>query len=205
MAAEQTSRTPLTSGDMPADAPAATRDLGALFDPRSIAVVGASSDASKWGGDMAARLARNEKRRAVYFVNRKGGTICDRSAYLSLRELPEAPEMVMLAVPAAVFEATLDKALAVGAKVLVAIFAGLGEADDEGRQREERAVKRIRQAGAMMIGPNCMGVADTGAAFQGVAYLDIPAGNSASSPRVAPWGRSSRCTPGTSASASHGM
>lgn len=97
---------------VPVAAHGAPRDLTALFDPRSIAVVGASADASKWGGDIAARLVRNEKRRAVYFVNRKGGVIHGRRAYPSLSELPDAPEMVMLAMPAAAFEGTLDEALA---------------------------------------------------------------------------------------------
>ncbi len=139
-------------------------------------MVGASADASKWGGDIAARLVRNEKRRPVYFVNSKGGTIQGRRAYVSLSELPEEPEMVMLAIPAKAFEATLDEALALGAKALVAIFAGLGEANEEGKAREAAAVKQIHGRGALMIGPNCMGVADTSVAFQGVAYLDIPAG-----------------------------
>lgn len=98
---------------VPVAAHGAPRDLTALFDPRSIAVVGASADASKWGGDIAARLVRNEKRRAVYFVNRKGGVIHGRRAYPSLSELPDAPEMVMLAMPAAAFEGTLDEALVI--------------------------------------------------------------------------------------------
>lgn len=153
------------------------RDLRPLFDPRSIAVVGASADVSKWGGDIACRLACNETRRTVYLVNRKGGEILGRPAYRSLSELPEAPEMVMLSMPAVAFEETLDEALAMGARALVAIFAGLGETGPAGREREREAARRIRAAGALMIGPNCMGAADTTVGFQGVAYLDVPAGH----------------------------
>ena len=160
-----------------ATANGAHRDLTPLFDPRSIAVVGASADATKWGGDIAARLVRNEKRRDIYLVNRKGGVICGRRAYRSLSELPSAPDMVMLAVPAAAFEATLEEALGLGTRAFVAVFAGLGEAGAEGKAREVAAVQRIREAGALMIGPNCMGAADTSVAFQGVANLDIPVGS----------------------------
>ena len=153
------------------------RDLRALWDPRSIALVGASSDGTKWGGEMALRFARTEKRRPLYFVNRKGGTICGRPAYPSLSDLPETPEMVYLSMPAAAFEATLDEALGLGVKAFVAIVAGLGETGAEGKERERLAAQKIRAAGALMIGPNCMGVADTTTAFQGVASLDIPSGN----------------------------
>ncbi|MBN2204450.1 MAG: CoA-binding protein, partial [Thermoleophilia bacterium] len=152
------------------------RDLTPLFDPRSIAVVGASSDASKWGGDVAARLARGGDRRRLFFVNHRGGLVQGRESYRSLRELPEAPDMVILAVPAQAFEAALDDGLAVGARAFVGILAGLGETGAGGKARERAAVARLRAAGAVMIGPNCMGVADTASGLQAVAYLDVPAG-----------------------------
>ncbi|MEE4276274.1 MAG: CoA-binding protein, partial [Thermoleophilia bacterium] len=152
------------------------RDLTPLFDPRSIAVVGASSDASKWGGDVAARLARGHDRRRLFFVNHRGGPVQGRESYRSLRELPEAPDMVILAVPAQAFEAALDDGLAVGARAFVGILAGLGETGAGGKARERAAVARLRAAGAVMIGPNCMGVADTASGLQAVAYLDLPAG-----------------------------
>jgi acyl-CoA synthetase (NDP forming) len=156
---------------------AARRDLTALFDPASIALVGASADESKWGGDLAARLLRAERRRPVYLVNRRGGSMHGRVAYPRLSDLPEAPEMVILAMPATALEATLDEALALGSKAFVAIFAGLGETGGEGAERERAAVARLRAAGALLIGPNCMGLADHSTGLQAVAYLDVPAGH----------------------------
>ena len=76
------------------------RDLTPLFEPRSVAVVGASDDLSKWGGDVGARLLRGEHRRSVYLVNGRGGEVLGRPAYVSLRDLPEGPELVILAMPA---------------------------------------------------------------------------------------------------------
>ena len=153
------------------------RDLRALFDPRSVAVVGASADASKWGGDMAARLLRGARGRRVYLVNRRGGEVLGQTAYPSLRDLPEVPELVVIATPASAFEALVDEALALGVKAFIGLFAGLGESGPDGRRRERTVVARLRAHGAVLLGPNCMGLTDHGAGFQAVVYLDVPPGD----------------------------
>jgi len=142
-----------------------------------VAVVGASADTSKWGGDVAARLARAATGRPVHFVNRRGGEMHGRPVYRSLTEIPEVPELAVVATPAAAFDGVLDEALGIGVKAFVGIFAGLGESGPEGRARERDAVRRIRAAGAMLLGPNCMGLADHSTGFEAVAYLDIPRGD----------------------------
>lgn len=149
------------------------RDLTPLFEPRSVAIVGASGDRSKWGGDVGARLLRGEHRRRVYLVNGRGGEIFERPAYASLRDLPEAPELVILAMPAKLLESVVDDCVAVGVKAVVAVTAMLGEMGAEGKARERAAVARLRAAGAMLVGPNCLGVADTTSELYAVAYLDV--------------------------------
>lgn len=156
--------------------PAIPDRLEALFDPASIAVVGASADASKWGGDIAARLTAHERRRPVYLVNPRGGVMHGTTAYRSLLDLPDAPALVILAMPAQGLETALADALTMGARAFVAVFAGLGETGAEGKQREVAAVRQVRAEGAVMLGPNCMGLADTATGLQAVAYLDVPAG-----------------------------
>ena len=152
------------------------RDLGPLFDPRSIAVVGASEDASKWGGDLAARLLRSPAGRSIHLVNRKGGTVQGSRACSSLREIHSPVDLVFLAMPAAGFEDAVDDALGVGARAIVVVTAGLGELGGEGRERQRAAVERVRAAGGLLVGPNCPGVADTTTGLQAVALLDIPPG-----------------------------
>ncbi len=88
-------------------------------------------------------------------------------AYRSLEELPEPPELVVLAVPASAFEETVEGSLAAGARAIVAITAGLGESSTEGSRREQAVVERVRAAGAVLVGPNCMGL------YDGRAELDL--------------------------------
>jgi acyl-CoA synthetase (NDP forming) len=139
-----------------------SRDLRPLFNPRSVAILGASNDPAKWGNRLALGALRGEKHRSVYLVNRNGGEILDRPAYPSLSDLPEAPELVVLSVPAEGFEEAVEASLAAGAKALVGITTGLGETGADGRAREAAIVERVRAAGAVLLGPNCLGIFDAG-------------------------------------------
>lgn len=136
------------------------RDLTALFDPGSVAVVGASDDPSKWGHAIARQALRGGDRRPVHLVNQRGGTVLGQPAARSLAELGGPVDLAVLAVPAAGFEIAVDDALAGGAKAIVGITAGLGETGPVGLARQEAITARIRDAGAVLVGPNCRGMVD---------------------------------------------
>ena len=152
------------------------RDLQPLFDPRSVAILGASNDPAKWGNWLARGAMRGAHRRPVYLVNRNGGEVLGERAYASVGDLPEAPELVVIAVPAAAFEQAVDDALAAGARALVGITSGLGESGGDAGDRERALVERVRAAGAMMLGPNCLGVFDASSDL-GLASNEFPAGS----------------------------
>ena len=152
-----------------------TRDLRALFDPRSVAVVGASNTPGKWGHWLGHGALLGEDRRTVYLVNRNGGEVLGRAAFRSLSELPEPPELVVITVPASGFEDAVEEAVAAGAKALVVISAGLGEGGEEGRARERAAVERVREAGAVLVGPNCLGIFDAEANLH-LSSNSVPSG-----------------------------
>ena len=153
----------------------AARDLGALFEPRSVAVVGVSSDESKWGYWFARDALKGAHRRQVFLVGRSGGELFGQTVYRSLADLPGAPELVILSVPASGLEQAVDESLAAGARALVAIAAGLGEQGAEGLAREAAIVERVRAAGAVLVGPNCLGVFDAGAELD-LASNPLPGG-----------------------------
>ncbi|MFJ5985399.1 acetate--CoA ligase family protein [Lentzea sp. NPDC092896] len=119
-------------------------------DPASVAVVGASDDPAKWGHWLARGALVGHDRRAVHLVNHGGGAVLGQPTVRSLSELAEAPELVVLAVPAAHVPAVVDEALAVGVRGFVGITSGI----------DDRVISRIRDAGARLLGPNCLGVFD---------------------------------------------
>jgi acetate---CoA ligase (ADP-forming) len=150
------------------------RDLRALFDPRSIAVLGATDTPGKWGFWLAQNALRSKDRRSVYLVNRSGREMFGERAYRSLRDVPGA-ELVVVSVGAEAFEEAIDDSLAVGAKAIVAITAGLGELGGERLELERRVVERVRAAGAVLVGPNCLGIADTSTGVN-LAFGEFAAG-----------------------------
>jgi acyl-CoA synthetase (NDP forming) len=137
------------------------RDLTPLFDPRSLAILGASATPSKWGYWLARSALKGVTRRSVFLVNRGGKDILGQHSYTSLAEVPRPVDLVVISVGAAGFEQAVDDALAAGARAIVAITAGLGETGRDGLAIERAVTEKVRAAGALLVGPNCLGVADT--------------------------------------------
>jgi acetate---CoA ligase (ADP-forming) len=152
-----------------------SRDLTPLFEPQTLAIVGVSSDPGKWGYWFARDAALGAHRRRVYLVGRNGGEVHGLPVHRSLGELPEAPELVVLSVPADGLEEAVDDSLAAGARALVAIAAGFAELGEEGAERERALVERVRAAGAALVGPNCLGLFDGATELQ-LASTPLPAG-----------------------------
>ena len=155
-------------------ADALARPVEALFAPRSVAVLGASDDARKWGNWLARGALRGAHRRPAYLVNRRAGTVLGQTAFPSLSELPGPADLVVIAVPASSFEAAVDDALAAGARAIVAITAG-GLESPEAVAAQASLAARVRAAGAVLLGPNCLGVMDAGEQLE-LATADLPAG-----------------------------
>jgi len=148
------------------------RDLTPLFEPASVAVVGASDDPVKWGNWLARRALRGASRRAVYLVNRRGGVVMGTHSHRSLAELPETPELVVLAVPPAALESAMDEAIAAGTRAVVVITAD----GDAGGARDVALATRAREAGVILLGPNCLGIFDAAAELELVPN-DLPRGS----------------------------
>ena len=151
-----------------------TRDsLRALFDPRSVAVVGASENPAKWGYWLARGALAGTGRRQVYLVNRRGTALLGAPSWPSLADLPDAPELVVVATPPGEVRREVERGLTVGARCFVVITAGVGQ---PASQRDELELAGlVTSGGARLLGPNCMGVVDHGAELQ-LCWGTVPAG-----------------------------
>ncbi|MBW8716579.1 MAG: acetate--CoA ligase family protein [Variovorax paradoxus] len=131
--------------------------LDALFKPRSIAIFGASDDVTKIGGRPLQFLQKYGYAGGIYPINRKGGLVQSLQAYASVAELPEVPELAVIAVPpAGVLDAVQDCAQR-GVKAAVILSAGFSEMGEEGSRLQARIGEVARASGMRIVGPNCLG------------------------------------------------
>ncbi|MET3809933.1 acetate--CoA ligase family protein [Arthrobacter sp. UYEF3] len=151
-----------------------TGNLQALFNPNAVAIIGASDDTRKYGNWIAVQALKGGI--PVHLVNRSKPTVLGRPAVPSVTSIGSPVELAVIAVPAAGFEDAVDDALAGGAKAIVGISAGLGEAGGEGLLLQERITAKIRAAGARFLGPNCLGVLDHSSSLM-LASNEFPVGN----------------------------
>ncbi|RIX84166.1 acetate--CoA ligase family protein [Acidovorax cavernicola] len=134
-----------------------TESLSALFAPRSIAVVGASSNAQKIGGIPVDYQRRFGFAGALYPVNPNADRIQDLQAFPSLRAIGQPVDLAILAVPSALVDGALDDAIAAGVKGVVLFSSGFAEVGAEGAAAQARLGDKARAAGMRLIGPNCLG------------------------------------------------
>lgn len=131
--------------------------LSALFAPRSIAVVGASSSPQKIGGIPVDYQRRFGFDGALYPVNPNADRIQDLPAWPSLRAIGEPVDLAILAVPAALVDSALDDAIAARVKGVVLFSSGFAEIGAEGVAAQARLGDKARAAGVRLVGPNCLG------------------------------------------------
>ena len=154
-----------------------TRTLRPLFDPASVVVYGASDAHGSWGRAVAERLLLGEERRPVHFVSERRPEVLGRPTVRSLDELSEVPELAVLVVPSRALPGVAESVLGAGVRAVVAIAAGFGETGEAGREVERRMAQQARDAGAVLLGPNCMGVVDTGSGLHAAPWIDLATGD----------------------------
>ena len=139
---------------------AATASMRLLFEPRVVAVVGASRRRGRIGAEVFLNLRRSFQGTVVP-VNPGAGAVDGVPAHPSVSAIPGEVDLAVIVVPADEVLAVVDDCVAKGVKGLVVISAGFSETGQRGREIEAAIVERIRSAGIRMIGPNCMGIINT--------------------------------------------
>ncbi|MFF5140056.1 GNAT family N-acetyltransferase [Streptomyces sp. NPDC013157] len=140
---------------------AVRRSLRPLLEPRSVAVIGANRDPLTIGHEIVANLLRGGFGGSVFPVNPRAERIAGARAYPSVRELPEAPDLAMVAVRAEAVPAVVRECAEAGVKAVVVVSTGFRETGAEGRATELELARFARASGMRLVGPNCMGVVNT--------------------------------------------
>jgi acetyltransferase len=131
----------------------------ALFNPRNIAIVGASDRPGNWSQRVYRSLKKFEFPGAIYAVNPRNKTVWDgQTCYPSLSELPEPPDHVVVIVPGAAAVDAITEAGKAKARSATVFSGGFGEGGDPKGQALAADLRRaIAGAGMAVSGPNCMG------------------------------------------------
>jgi acetyl coenzyme A synthetase (ADP forming)-like protein len=147
---------------------AAVNAMRAFFEPRSVALVGASRKRGTIGGELFHNLLSTGFPGPVYPVNPQASVVQSVPAYRSVRDIPGPVDLAVIAVPANNVLQVARECAAKAVVALVVISAGFSEDGLEGKERERQLLEICRQAGMRLVGPNCMGVINTA----GAAPLD---------------------------------
>jgi acetyl coenzyme A synthetase (ADP forming)-like protein len=132
--------------------------LESFFNPKSVAIVGASRQKSKVGYEILANMMGAGYKGEIYPVNPQADTIEGLKCYPDLESIKKVPELVIIVVPAKIVPAIMQQCAKVGTRAVIIITAGFKEVGKEGRELEEQISQTARQAGIRVIGPNCLGV-----------------------------------------------
>ncbi len=141
---------------------AAEAALQRFFDPKAVAVVGASRDPRSIGGLVFSNLLEGRFNGPVYPVNVSSPVVQSVAAYKSLSDLPQVPDLVYVCVPAKYVNAVVDEAGELGVRAVCVISAGFGEAGDDGKALQRDLMEIAGGHGLRIVGPNCMGLMNAG-------------------------------------------
>ncbi len=131
--------------------------LDPLFNPQSVAVIGASNHWNKWGNSTFASVL-NHFKGPVYPINPREQEVLGRKAYRRVADVPGPIDLAVFVIPAPKVPAAMEECVAKGIKAGVIISAGFRETGEEGRRLEDEVLRIAREGDLRFVGPNCMGM-----------------------------------------------
>jgi predicted CoA-binding protein len=128
-----------------------------FFDPRGVAVIGASRDPAKVGGSVLANLRAAGFEGRIWPVNPRADVVQGLPATASLLAIDEPVDLAVIAVPAPGVQPALKECVAKGIRGAIVLSAGFREAGEAGQAREAELRAWIREQPIRVLGPNCLG------------------------------------------------
>ena len=131
-------------------------DLNNLFNPSSIAIVGATDETGKVGAAITKNILNLGYAGKVFLVNPKHDEMLGQKCYAKLEDIEEGIDLAIIAIPAK-FVPEVVKNSQGKAKHFVVISAGFSETGKEGKEREDEILKIAEENDLSVLGPNCLG------------------------------------------------
>jgi acyl-CoA synthetase (NDP forming) len=137
------------------------RKLDSFFEPKGVAVIGATAVRHKPGNDILRNIEANGYSGELYLVNPKGGEIMGRKVYASIGDLPEGIDLGVIILPAKLNPQAIRECAARGIRAIILAAGGFSEVDEEGRLLQVELEKAVHETGVRVIGPNTSGLTST--------------------------------------------
>lgn len=151
--------------------------LDALLRPRSVVVVGASSDPGKRGYQVIPALREAGFRGEIQLVNPKGGEILGLPVLPSIEAIPSAADLALVCTPAPTVPGILEACAERGVRGAVVLATGFGETGEDGGALETRVREVARRTGIRVIGPNTSGILNMTEGLNLIGARDVRAGS----------------------------
>ena len=133
------------------------KGLQKLFDPASIAIIGASNDSGSVGLSLMKNLVGSGYKGTVYPVNPNRKNVFGIRCYKSILTIPEEIDLAIIAIPAVVVPSVLKQCVKARVKSVIVISSGFGESGKKGQKLEHEISKIVKGTGIRVLGPNCLG------------------------------------------------
>lgn len=143
------------------DSIAARESLKYFLEPKSVAVIGASREKGSIGYELFKNIIEGGFTGVCYPVNNKAKYVMSIKAYHSIKEIEDNIDIAFIAVPAREVLNVAKECAEKGVKGLVVISSGFAETGEDGKKLQDELLNICRQSGMRLIGPNCMGIANT--------------------------------------------
>lgn len=150
------------------------RDFDRLFNPRSVAVVGASNVIGKWGFNIPINIISGGYRGELVCVNPREKSILGLPSYRSLAEVPGEIDLAIVTIPARHVMPVLEEAIDRGLRNMVVVASNFSEVGPEGAELEKELARRANEAGVSLIGPNTMGLYSASSSLNVLGSFSFP-------------------------------
>jgi len=146
-----------------------------LFNPRSIAVIGASETRGKLGNDVMRNIVDSGFDGRIYPINPKGGDIIGHQVFRSVKDISGDVDVAIIVIPAKFVLESVEECGEKGVRALVIISAGFKEVGHEGNEAEKQIIDTAEKYGMVVQGPNCLGIINTHSPYNGSFSAGTPA------------------------------